>query len=214
MGSSAFQHTDYRHIFLKKYAGALSVTGRAVKKRTGRERTGEKLFPSEKNTEFSFDFLSVLQGVTFFAGIFGIIFPVQKLTGIFPVNGSVIAGTHLCPRDRVIRTTGELAKARHTSLPAGQGDASGLPPGKTSGKDTSPEEGEARHPRALPEAGNRAAWQLRGIRPAPSASAGHRIPGKSTRDPVPHGMPAEKKRNGRDPAEDHGRFAVSEKEPS
>lgn len=100
MGSSAFQHTDYRHIFLKKYAGALSVTGRAVKKRTGRERTGEKLFPSEKNTEFSFDFLSVLQGVTFFAGIFGIIFPVQKLTGIFPVNGSVIAGTHLCPRDR------------------------------------------------------------------------------------------------------------------
>ena len=66
MGSSAFQHTDYRHIFLKKYAGALSVTGRAVKKRTGRERTGEKLFPSEKNTEFSFDFLSVLQGVTFF----------------------------------------------------------------------------------------------------------------------------------------------------
>ena len=66
MGSSAFQHTDYRHIFLKKYTGALSVTGRAVKKRTGRERTGEKLFPSEKNTEFSFDFLSVLQGVTFF----------------------------------------------------------------------------------------------------------------------------------------------------
>lgn len=57
-------------------------------------------FLQKKTQNFRLIFFLYYRELLFFAGIFGIIFPVQKLTGIFPVNGSVIAGTHLCPRDR------------------------------------------------------------------------------------------------------------------
>ena len=57
-------------------------------------------FLQKKTQNFRLIFFLYYRELLFFAGIFGIIFSVQKLTGIFPVNRSVIAGTHLCPRDR------------------------------------------------------------------------------------------------------------------
>ena len=142
-------------------------------------------FLQKKTQNFRSIFFLYYRELLFFAGIFGIIFPVQKLTGIFPVNGSVIAGTHLCPRDREM-------------LP-------GCPQEKLPGKTHHRKKGKpcTRTPCRRQETGRPGSSAESAL---PSASAGHRPPEKDRQQPegslfLPEIPAVGKKRSGRDPKE-------------
>lgn len=155
-------------------------------------------FLQKKTQNFRLIFFLYYRELLFFAGIFGIIFPVQKLTGIFLLMDQLLQahisarGTGRCFRAAPRKNFRErhITGRRGSQAPARP--AGGRKPG---GQDSPAES-------ALP-----------------SASAGHRPPGKDRQQPegslfLPEIPALGKKRSGRDPKEDRGRFAALMKETS